>query len=583
VREPRGGGRQDVAMILVGVVALVVATALLVRPAVSPGDLTGPVAGGLALAAASQFLAARRLRSLRVLAGLVWGAAALGAPDVGRTDHARPGAGRRRHADRGRGTRRPPGRPAAPRSNVRFAASAAAATHLCFGLGILVLPSASAFTLGIVVGVWMLLFAARTVVHGLDLRRAGSSDVATTGRWSPRVRMVGSLAMLLVGVLVGGVAHQVGLDTTPDPGPFYATPPDLDPTPGTILRTEVITPFVDGGTAHRVLYTSRGLRGEPVALSGIVIVPEGTEVPVGGRPILAHTHGTIGVDRSCAPSLLGSGYASQVWGLEAFLDAGWIVAAPDYLGLGSEGDHPYLDGTIAAVGTLDIVRAARELAGDEAGDRFAVAGHSQGGHAALFAGQRADTYAPELELLGVAALAPASELAALIETNDGTTFGNLLGAYAVAAWDRAFDDVDAASIVDAAVLPLVERLASTCVATGPEALALVAEAELLQLAFLVSPIWDTEPWASRIAENTPGGEPTDAPILIVQGADDVLIRPDIQRRFAARLCEARQLLEYRELTGAGHLDVDDEAADDVVAWLGDRLAGDPAVTTCDAD
>jgi pimeloyl-ACP methyl ester carboxylesterase len=347
-----------------------------------------------------------------------------------------------------------------------------------------------------------------------------------------------------------------------------------------LLRREVIDPFVEGATTYRVLYTSRDLDGTPAAASGLVIVPDDGEVPAGGRPILAFTHGTIGVARSCAPSLLDDAYVEQMWGLDAFLDAGWIVAAPDYLGLGSEGDHPYLVGPTAADNTLDAVRAAIGLAREEASSRFAVAGHSQGGHAAMFTGQRAPIYAPELDLVGVAGLAPASELAAFIEANDGTTFGNLLGAYAVVAWDRVFDDIDATDIVDPAVLPIVERLADACVATGPEALSLLTDAELLQLGFLVSPIWETEPWASRITENTPGAEPIDAPLLIVQGTDDVLIRPDIQRRFVTRLCDNGQQLEYREFADVGHLGVDDAADDDVVEWLTDRLTTPPTRNIC---
>ena len=42
-----------------------------------------------------------------------------------------------------------------------------------------------------------------------------------------------------------------------------------------------------------------------------------------------------------------------------------------------------------------------------------VWGHSQGGHAALWAGQLAPTYAPELPIVGIAALSPASDPLAL--------------------------------------------------------------------------------------------------------------------------------------------------------------------------
>ena len=60
-------------------------------------------------------------------------------------------------------------------------------------------------------------------------------------------------------------------------------------------------------------------------------------------------------------------------------------------------------------------------------------------------------------------MASASELAASFEASDGTTFGSRLGAFAVAAWDRAFDDVDGVDIVDPTVLPIMERLTRPCV------------------------------------------------------------------------------------------------------------------------
>lgn len=84
-------------------------------------------------------------------------------------------------------------------------------------------------------------------------------------------------------------------------------------------------------------------------------------------------------------------------------------------------------------------------------------------------------------------------------------------------------------------------------------------------------------------EHPPGSDPIDAPLLIVQGTDDVLIRVDIQRRFVQRLCASGPQLEYREFTGVGHLAVDDAADDFVVAWLTDRLTTEPTISTCGTD
>jgi len=62
---------------------------------------------------------------------------------------------------------------------------------------------------------------------------------------------------------------------------------------------------------------------------------------------------------------------------------------------------------------VNAVRAACQAPGADAGTRWAVWGHSQGGHAALWTGALAAQLAPELTLIGVAAAAPAAELLAL--------------------------------------------------------------------------------------------------------------------------------------------------------------------------
>lgn len=56
------------------------------------------------------------------------------------------------------------------------------------------------------------------------------------------------------------------------------------------------------------------------------------------------------------------------------------------------------------------MRAARNLPEANAGTRWFSIGHSQGGHGALFAGERAATYGKGLDLLGTVSFAPATEL-----------------------------------------------------------------------------------------------------------------------------------------------------------------------------
>src|ERR1700761_7405261 len=219
---------------------------------------------------------------------------------------------------------------------------------------------------------------------------------------------------------------------------FYDAPRSmLAGQPGTLVRQEVIDGAPLGATAYRVLYRSTGMKGEPIFVSGVVIVPEG-DPPPGGRPIVAWAHPTSGVTPRCAPSLAIFLF-QEIQGLRSFIERGYIVAATDYPGLGTPETHPYLVGDSEGRAVLDIVRAASNMPDAGGGKRFAAWGHSQGGQASLFTGMIAKAYAPELELVGVAAAAPATDLATLMKDDLGTSGGNNLMAMTLWSWHRVFD------------------------------------------------------------------------------------------------------------------------------------------------
>src|SRR3984957_1424524 len=77
--------------------------------------------------------------------------------------------------------------------------------------------------------------------------------------------------------------------------------------PGTLVRSEPATDYdlPPGITATRILYYTRTASGKDALASGVVLVPYG-RTPKGGWPLLAWSHGTSGVARSCAPSLMKS-------------------------------------------------------------------------------------------------------------------------------------------------------------------------------------------------------------------------------------------------------------------------------------
>ncbi len=196
----------------------------------------------------------------------------------------------------------------------------------------------------------------------------------------------------------------------------------------------------DGAAAYRVLYRSTSPEGRPIAVSGVIIVPA-APMPEGGRPIVAWAHPTTGIVPRCAPSLALFIF-QQIAGSRQLLDRGYVIAATDYPGLGTPGPHPYLVGNSEARSVIDSVRAARSLPGVGNYGRYAVWGHSQGGQAALFTGLISKTYAPELRLVGVAAAAPATDLATLMTDDLNTSGGRNLAAMTVWSWARVYGGAD---------------------------------------------------------------------------------------------------------------------------------------------
>src|SRR5690606_18410186 len=153
-------------------------------------------------------------------------------------------------------------------------------------------------------------------------------------------------------------------------------------------------------------------------------------------------HGTTGWAPGCAPSVLDEPFESgALFILDQVVERGWSLVMTDYVGLGTSSPHPYLIGQGEGRSVLDALRAARELPAVALAEDTVIWGHSQGGHAALWAGSLAPTYAPELTIAGVAALAPASNLPALVEVIGTITGGSLFAAYVVQAYTDNYPDV----------------------------------------------------------------------------------------------------------------------------------------------
>jgi pimeloyl-ACP methyl ester carboxylesterase len=396
---------------------------------------------------------------------------------------------------------------------------------------------------------------------------------------SLKIKTAVSRAARCAGALFCAVAFGLSAGAAHAQTPFYqASAQELAGPPGTIIRSEPMLFAPARARAYRVLYRSTGLSGEPIAVSGVVVVPPGT-APAGGRPIVAWAHPTTGVVPHCAPSLALFVF-QQMAGLRQLIEQGAVVAATDYPGLGTAGPHPYLVGDSEARAVLDSVRAARNLPGVDGGNDFAVWGHSQGGQASLYTGLIARNYAPELHLVGVAAAAPATSLVTLMGDDFKTSGGKNLTAMTLWSWSRVFGArIDKVVLPEA--MPAVDRLADECIESIFDILARRQTEKPLEQHFLSVPnIATVEPWRSLAAHNTPGPLPAGIPLFLAQGTTDNVVASDVTRAYMQQQCKAGGDVTMMWVPGVGHGFVARDSANAAVAWMMNRFAGQPAPSDC---
>lgn len=376
-----------------------------------------------------------------------------------------------------------------------------------------------------------------------------------------------------------GVLCALGATAVSAQTAFYRAPPSATAgTPGSLVRQEVIDGAPLGATAYRVLYRSTGLDDKPILVSGVVIVPQGTP-PSGGRPIIAWAHPTSGIVSRCAPSLAIFLF-QQIQGLRSFMRDGYVVAATDYPGLGTAGPHPYLVGTSEARAVLDSVRVAGQLPGAGASKKFIVWGHSQGGQAALFTGLIAKTYAPELDLLGVAAAAPATDLVTLMNDDIDSVGGRNITAMTLWSWQRVYG-ADMEKVVDRRAIPAIDQLAKECIEGPFDIFSRQRAGRPLEKYFLTTkhPA-DIEPWHTLLAKNLPVTVPTEIPVFLAQGTNDVIVRPKVTQDYASALCKAGSKVLLLSMPDIGHGRAAQASTRAVLDWTSDRFANRPPPDNC---
>jgi dienelactone hydrolase len=178
------------------------------------------------------------------------------------------------------------------------------------------------------------------------------------------------------------------------------------------IKNDVLPPNADESVV--MTYKMKGITGQETQATALVFTPK-TAPPAGGWPIVAWAHGTTGVADKCAPSKnklfvpIADVHTQKM--VDDFVKAGYVVVAPDYEGMGEPSEkeiHPFLNLKSEAYSITDAVVATKSWLGNKASNKWAVAGISQGGHAALGAAQYAAR--ANMDYKGAVAMAPANNL-----------------------------------------------------------------------------------------------------------------------------------------------------------------------------
>lgn len=357
---------------------------------------------------------------------------------------------------------------------------------------------------------------------------------------------------------------------SPDLPDFYGVPDPLPAgAPGTLIASESVEAPGLKGSMHRVMYHSTSIRGNDIPVTGLILIPNGT-APSGGWPVITWAHGTTGIADSCAPSLKPTEFVTLANGL---LDAGYLVVATDYEGLGTPGRHPYIVGESEARGVIDIVRTAQSFPNANASKRFVVWGHSQGGHAAMFAGKIAKTYAPELELVADVAGAPPSQLLLVNAALQQSPFKHYI-AMVAAAMNAAYGDekADLTQVLTPEGIAFLDNMDTMCSGDLGKAAAGLDFAKLQKADPSTIPGWN-----QLLKDNDPGtfSAPIPAPLLIIHGGNDEQIPVISSSVLFDQLCKIGQVEQRWVFAGQSHAGVIAPSFSSMVTWIGDRFAGKP--------
>jgi pimeloyl-ACP methyl ester carboxylesterase len=358
---------------------------------------------------------------------------------------------------------------------------------------------------------------------------------------------------------------------------------------GDVIRHEASTFYIDpiqlikaDANVQRIMYLSRDTHDTPIAVTGTVLTPRSAWHGTGARPIVSYAAGTQGEGDDCAPSkALAAGFEYEGPFIAGLLTRGYGVVVTDYEGLGTPGDHTYVNRAAEAHAVLDAIRAAQRLpeAGLPDDGPVAIAGYSQGGGASAAAAELQPSYAPELNLKGAYAGAVPADLAEVAKNLDGHYAVGFLG-FALVSMNYAYPELNIPALLNTRGKQLFEQVRTECTVEAIAAHAFTQSSTLTNDGRSLTSYLGDEPYRSRVAEQKIGSLKPAVPVLIVHSALDDIVPYAQDRDLGRTWCGKGVKVQFSTTLIPTHALAAVRAFPEAFAWLEGRFAGLAAPVNC---
>ena len=266
------------------------------------------------------------------------------------------------------------------------------------------------------------------------------------------------------------VEYAAALEDLPSSGmpeDFYQTPAQLPDENGAVVKQSPSSFYLDpvklikhDAKTTAFMYKTTDEDGNARAATATLLTPKGASAPAKDAVVIAP--GTQGIADKCAPSRqMSMGTEYEGISVASALAANHPVIVADYVGLGTEGAHHYLNRVEEGRSVLDAAKAVQNVEGSGInGDtKLQLRGYSQGGHATTAALELADDWAPDLNITSASAGAVPTDLYKTVSELSSTYTAFLL--YGVQSFaDQA--NVDLSDFLNQKGLDAVDSASNQC-------------------------------------------------------------------------------------------------------------------------